>query len=819
MGGECSQASFGSGEKVSLNALMLKKLPDEFFSEKIRYLDLSQNAIEEFPNHLPKLLTANFSSNGIKILTPQMINALMSYSHLITLNLSANEIFELPLCINRIENLENLILGFNKLESVQITNPSLKRIDLSQNRMSELPHIPENITLFNFSYNILPILDINHQNIIELYLDLVSLERISDESSFPNLEILSLCKNRIQTLPDLSKISPKLRELNISSNFLENIPILPQSISIIDISDNKIENIDALCNLPRLSNVVANRNLIQNIPSLPQSISKLFVSNNRIVRINCGSLPNLEELNLNDNLLSELPDCDGTRVFDLFVSRNRIKEIHVSRLGRFIKRLDFTDNELQILPDELFNLNLLHFLNVSFNMISEVPMSISSSRLKTFIASFNPIMKWPDFPNTIETISLSHCRLTDIGNNASSLENLNNLDISGNLITSTPSLKSVYLNLSQNSITEFPEIGQKCKYIDISLNKLSIVPSMRLTALKSLDISYNSLFTVTNDFSAPNLMYLSINSNTELSMFPFQNVPQCDYVDISSTSIEYIGSFKGREILVSSPQQTSFSHPNIVSIYDWCSYSSILGKRESFEDVIIFEPNYCDSFSLFGVFDGHGGSKTATFVTNHIKRIFKGYKSISSETLKERLDRIGQTLQNRTFGDGTTMAMCVITKKVVHIAHLGDTRAIILDKDNQLIYSTIDHKPTLREEYERIRNEGGRVQGARVHSILAISRSYGDFLLPGVGSKCDIKSQRINSTMKWLIIACDGVFDVLSMKNICTIASFSSNAKCLASSIKNAAFSLMSNDNISVIAIDIDCFSNCFIHQDIIENE
>lgn len=59
-------------------------------------------------------------------------------------------------------------------------------------------------------------------------------------------------------------------------------------------------------------------------------------------------------------------------------------------------------------------------------------------------------------------------------------------------------------------------------------------------------------------------------------------------------------------------------------------------------------------------------------------------------------------------------------------SNLGDSRTLLC-RQGRLAFQTRDHKPTLPQERQRIRNAGGYVINARVDGGLAISRAFGDF--------------------------------------------------------------------------------------------
>lgn len=79
---------------------------------------------------------------------------------------------------------------------------------------------------------------------------------------------------------------------------------------------------------------------------------------------------------------------------------------------------------------------------------------------------------------------------------------------------------------------------------------------------------------------------------------------------------------------------------------------------------------------------------------------------------------------------------------------------------------SIDHKPNSREERTRIEDAGGVVVWAgtwRVGGVLAVSRAFGDrplkrYVIPTP----DIKDEQLTSADDCLILASDGLWDVVS---------------------------------------------------------
>jgi serine/threonine protein phosphatase PrpC len=122
-------------------------------------------------------------------------------------------------------------------------------------------------------------------------------------------------------------------------------------------------------------------------------------------------------------------------------------------------------------------------------------------------------------------------------------------------------------------------------------------------------------------------------------------------------------------------------------------------------------------------------------------------------------------------GMGCTAVVAVIHGNKVVIANTGDSRCIISRK-GVAEPLTLDHKPVLLEEAERIIKAGGFVRDNRVNGALNVSRTIGDLdfkrntSLPHthqmVVATPDITSFDLQKGDEFLILACDGIWDVMS---------------------------------------------------------
>ena len=125
---------------------------------------------------------------------------------------------------------------------------------------------------------------------------------------------------------------------------------------------------------------------------------------------------------------------------------------------------------------------------------------------------------------------------------------------------------------------------------------------------------------------------------------------------------------------------------------------------------------------------------------------------------------------------GCTACSALITPTEIWVANAGDSRAVIGKKRSDGKYEAFamseDHKPDNEGEKKRIEEAGGFVEDNRVRGILALSRSIGDleYKVKGenknykkdmITADPEIKIQKIEPDVSFLIIACDGIWDCL----------------------------------------------------------
>ena len=119
----------------------------------------------------------------------------------------------------------------------------------------------------------------------------------------------------------------------------------------------------------------------------------------------------------------------------------------------------------------------------------------------------------------------------------------------------------------------------------------------------------------------------------------------------------------------------------------------------------------------------------------------------------------------------TSVVVCVRGDKV-YCANAGDSRAVFSRKGGEAVEMSEDHKPMNDGERKRIINAGGFVSEGRVNGSLALSRALGDFEYK-MNKELDEKQQAVTAFPEirefqlqegdeFMILACDGIWDVMS---------------------------------------------------------
>jgi protein phosphatase 1G len=227
--------------------------------------------------------------------------------------------------------------------------------------------------------------------------------------------------------------------------------------------------------------------------------------------------------------------------------------------------------------------------------------------------------------------------------------------------------------------------------------------------------------------------------------------------------------------------------------------SEMQGWRVAMEDARLANLALDESTMIFGIFDGHGGREVSEYVSRHfcfsllnsasynagnlsqalVDTFLDMDQQLMSEKGAQELIRIAKGLPanypvksrdvNKTVG--CTAVVALIRDKFLFVANAGDSRCVI-NRGGVAMDLSIDHKPKLAGEKQRIIAAGGEIIDGRINHGLNLSRSIGDF-----GYKSNRKLERdkqlviarpevtmieIQENDKFIVMACDGIWERMS---------------------------------------------------------
>lgn len=260
-----------------------------------------------------------------------------------SLDISYNNLYELPEWLKYCNNLQMLYCDNNNLESLNNLPKSLKALYCSSNRITNLD-LKLDLQVIHCDYN-----------------------KITNISYLPpSLEEFDCSYNYLKKI-DRNILPSKLQEFNCYSNRLTELPILPDSLQELGCGNNNITTLEILPE--ELQILYCYNNNISTLPTLPQSLQHLYCYNNQLLEL--PSLPHtLKELYCGYNQLTNLPVLPF-QLKDLNCYRNKLTSI--PDLPISLERLDCNTNELTQFPISIINCRNLIAVYYENNRIEYIP--------------------------------------------------------------------------------------------------------------------------------------------------------------------------------------------------------------------------------------------------------------------------------------------------------------------------------------------------------------------------------------------------------------------------------------------------------------
>ena len=662
--------------------------------------------------------------------------------------------------------------------------------------ISEIPEIPSKIHSIFLRFNYISEIKIGYENITTLNLKGNNLKFINESVSFPSLIHCNLSYNLLTESPCFYKLFPKIEKLDISHNQIFELGY-------------------CFSNLKFLKEIDISNNRIYNLPKLPEQLSIIKASNNFISEVVDEFSNSLRDLDFMNNKLTFLPKFSRGKIEKHFFIYNNLIKIDFSLISQIVTILNFSCNNLIDIPSEIFSLKNLQELILFNNNISIIPNEITKSRITHLNISQNPIEELPLLPLSLRILKASFCKLTDLNNSIHEQNFISTVHLNNNKLNYLPNFPAVTeLLISSNELEVLPFFNSSIFtkiILDASFNNIQNIPPLSSPFIL-LDLSFNNLNTIPDSiFQHKSCIKLTGNNiNMEINS---NDLNQIESLDIFKTNIK-INNLENLpkhlfEIITKYDNLPSNNFKNLkFQADDSIGYSEFIGKRPEMEDAIIIRKNFKENLHFFGIFDGHGGSNTARLAAATFPDLFYNYQEINQETINEVINNFQNKLLLSNEESGSTMQLIFIKPKSIIISQLGDSKTIIIKKNNLIKFSTIEQIPENRKELERLRNDKIKLGKMRTSGFLAMSSSLADFQVKGVNHIPETIELLIESDDKWLISACDGLWDDFKNLDVCKLIENCNNPAKIATLLRDEAYSRGSEDNISVIVIDLEKIVN-----------
>eukprot|EP00928_Gymnodinium_smaydae_P002324 TRINITY_DN10829_c0_g1_i1.p1 TRINITY_DN10829_c0_g1~~TRINITY_DN10829_c0_g1_i1.p1 ORF type:complete len:284 (-),score=33.83 TRINITY_DN10829_c0_g1_i1:277-1128(-) len=265
------------------------------------------------------------------------------------------------------------------------------------------------------------------------------------------------------------------------------------------------------------------------------------------------------------------------------------------------------------------------------------------------------------------------------------------------------------------------------------------------------------------------------------------------------------------------------------------------GARRSMEDGVLCISNLdCPGkgcMELYAVVDGHGGQEAVDYIT---RCLAAKVTAVTPNTENENV--VGDMLQDAMvsldtelidlararsasttsgYSSGACACVMAVEGSSLTIANCGDCRAVLCRRGSPVGIETLttDHNSADCRERARVESLGVTVTSdGYVHGHVAVTRAFGDFSYqsqtkcPGVICCPDLFNVAITDDVEFAILACDGVFEVMTAKEavmeVRRVLRQRKSPQAAAQALTQFALQKNSTDNVSAIVVDI-CHSVC----------
>lgn len=222
-------------------------------------------------------------------------------------------------------------------------------------------------------------------------------------------------------------------------------------------------------------------------------------------------------------------------------------------------------------------------------------------------------------------------------------------------------------------------------------------------------------------------------------------------------------------------------------------------------------------YAFYGLYDGHGGDYVSNYAADNLHKNFD-LKYNATKDVEESLKQaflkthndLDEASSKRT---GSTATVAVIRGNQLVVANAGDSRTVLYSAGKAIPLS-VDHKPSNRDEFNRMLQLLKDPALAAMLNRMAVTRSLGDkasYPYPFIIPDAEIQSKVLTPEDDFLILASDGVWDVLTNEQACILVKTTLGMQAgnpntpgdAAKAVVDAAIKRGTKDNVSALVVDL----------------
>lgn len=393
--------------------------------------------------------------------------------------------------------------------SFKIPSSHFKSTPLSFNNYNpedrSLNHNVTNISQVETSYSM------GYGTLVKVLTDLGRNEPYWDQ--YENLQLSGL---GLDSLVRLEEICPALKTIELSNNKLSFVTGAPPSLRSMIVSHNNLTDLASFGQLPNLQYLSIANNRYERLNGLANlyHLRELNVDNNHLVSLDgISHLDGLIRLSVSGNDLSSV-DFTGyswKRLEDLILTGNNIKRVRGLESLPGLTKLTIDDNEVHELECQGKH-KKLRKLSLRNNQLEELDVSAFVGLKELQLDENNAVeLIGADKLRRLETLSVKYQKRKGRHDYDywARLSDLRKLKLSGNLMTNTSSLPTLWEPFLNLQVLELSGMGLKTlpKYFDEFMINL-----------RELDLSFNSLKDISCLMGIPKLKRVYLYSNKIESM-------------------------------------------------------------------------------------------------------------------------------------------------------------------------------------------------------------------------------------------------------------------------------------------------------------